>query len=72
MAFSNIRDEWYISIDKFERDMKRIGELFNGKVDCIHILGGEPLLHPQINALLKIARKHIMETANYYQWNITS
>lgn len=60
-AFSNVRDEWYISIEEFERDMKRIGELFMGKVEQIHIFGGEPLLHPQINTLLKIARKYITD-----------
>jgi len=60
-TFSNIRDEWYISIEEFERDVKRIGELFMGRIERMQIMGGEPLLHPQINTLLKIARKHIRE-----------
>ncbi|MDR2773458.1 MAG: 4Fe-4S cluster-binding domain-containing protein [Tannerella sp.] len=47
-----------ISIQSFENDIKRLSILTNGRCADIRILGGEPLLHPEINCLLKIARNY--------------
>lgn len=53
--FSPIADHEFIDIEEFRRDMERLGDLFSHE-GHIGILGGEPLLHPQITSLLKIAR----------------
>ncbi|MDR2842710.1 MAG: radical SAM protein [Spirochaetaceae bacterium] len=56
--FSPIADEKYLEIDAFERDLKRISELTNGKIEDICLLGGEPLLHPHITQFFDIARTY--------------
>lgn len=40
----------------YQRDMQRIVELFGEKANEIHILGGEPLLHPEVEKFLQTAR----------------
>ncbi|MDR1357309.1 MAG: radical SAM protein [Tannerellaceae bacterium] len=42
----------------FERDCARISDLCNGRVEEIQLLGGEPLLHPQVAVFMRIARKY--------------
>lgn len=53
--YSNIAPEFYLSIDIFEKDLKEITKKLNYKL--LNILGGEPLLHPEINLFLNKARK---------------
>jgi MoaA/NifB/PqqE/SkfB family radical SAM enzyme len=56
--FSPIADEKYLDIDIFNRDCKRIATLTKNKVHLIKLLGGEPLLHPQLIDFLDITRKY--------------
>jgi hypothetical protein len=46
----------FLSIDEFASDMNQLGKLFS-RVDQIKLVGGEPLLHPQINEFLMVARR---------------
>lgn len=39
-----------------QRDFMRLAELSGGEVNCIHIMGGEPLLHPGCCDFLIVAR----------------
>jgi MoaA/NifB/PqqE/SkfB family radical SAM enzyme len=48
-----------MDISSFEKDIKRIGELTNGVVKSIMLMGGEPLLHPKLTEFFEIARKYI-------------
>jgi ABC-2 type transport system ATP-binding protein len=48
--------ESYLDPDRFSRDCDRIAELTNGYVQYITFAGGEPLLHPNILEIIKIAR----------------
>jgi hypothetical protein len=41
-----------------ERDLRRLAELTGGRVADICVLGGEPLLHPDITGCLAAARKY--------------
>lgn len=50
-----------MSIESFENDMNRLSELFSN-VAKMRLLGGEPLLHPQISEFLKIAKKYFPNT----------
>jgi MoaA/NifB/PqqE/SkfB family radical SAM enzyme len=50
--------ETYITIEAFENDCKRLSELTNGQIGTLTISGGEPLLHPRITDLLKMARNY--------------
>ena len=54
--FSCIAEPEFVSTEEFRRDFERLGELFGHECDRIHLLGGEPLLNPEINTLIKIAR----------------
>lgn len=56
--FSPLATEVYADIDVFEKDCARMAELTKGSVDEIQLLGGEPLLHPQIITFMEITRKY--------------
>lgn len=50
--------EEYLSLEEYEQDLARLSELFNGVMHKITILGGEPLLHPQVEEFIKATRKY--------------
>lgn len=56
--FSCIAEEEYLEPACLERDMARLAQLFDCGVNRIRLLGGEPLLHPQLPLLLEISRKY--------------
>jgi hypothetical protein len=56
--FSPIAKEKFVDVEHFKRDCARISELTNGKIAEIQLLGGEPLLHPQIIDLIHITGKN--------------
>ena len=58
--FSNIYDNNYVDLFKYERDIKLISQKFN--VYYFRILGGEPLLHPDFSELLNISRRTLPNT----------
>jgi hypothetical protein len=57
-AFSPLAEEKYLDTTEFERDCARLSELTGGKIELIDLLGGEPLLHPEINTIMVIARNY--------------
>jgi MoaA/NifB/PqqE/SkfB family radical SAM enzyme len=59
--FSSLAKEEYLQPEQFERDIKRLAELSKDYY-AIKILGGEPLLHPDITAFFDIARKYFPST----------
>lgn len=59
--FSSLAKESFLDINEFERDIKRLSELFCGKMEKIVLLGGEPLLHPEIVKFFIITRKYFPE-----------
>jgi MoaA/NifB/PqqE/SkfB family radical SAM enzyme len=58
LHFSPFAPKSFIDIEKYEKDCKRISGLSGGKIDEIHILGGEPLLNPRIIDIVKISRSN--------------
>jgi MoaA/NifB/PqqE/SkfB family radical SAM enzyme len=58
-VFSPLCDGGFADLNSFDKDIKQIGILTNGEVERIVLMGGEPLLHPQIIDFLKITRKYI-------------
>ena len=56
--FSSLAEEEFMDINLFEQDFKRLSELANGKIESFLLLGGEPLLHPQLISFLDISRKY--------------
>lgn len=55
--FSPVAEPEFADIEEFTRDCERLSELFSGSAREIHLLGGEPLLHPDITSFLKTARR---------------
>lgn len=56
--YSPIAKEKYVDVEVYRKDFRRLMELTGGKATRIFLLGGEPLLHPQVIELIKIAREN--------------
>jgi hypothetical protein len=54
--------EWYIDKDSYAQDIKRLSILTKGEVSTIHLMGGEPLLHREINEIMTITRHYFKKT----------
>jgi MoaA/NifB/PqqE/SkfB family radical SAM enzyme len=57
-AFSPLVSETYLDTVSYENDCARLSELSGGIVEHIDLLGGEPLLHPEIIKIIEITRKN--------------
>ena len=55
--FSPLADHVFLDIDTFTMDLTRIRELTGGDVGKIWLIGGEPLLHPQITEFMYVSRR---------------
>lgn len=61
--FSNIAEKSFYDVKKYEEDMEILANtMTGGKLSKLQLLGGEPLLHPQINKLIEISRKNLPDT----------
>lgn len=60
--FAPLAEEYYYDVVVFEKDIKRISELTSTDLSTIRLLGGEPLLHPKLNDILKITRNYFPNT----------
>lgn len=49
------------NIIEFTKDFERLSFLLNGEADIIELMGGEPLLHPEIDKFITVARKNFQE-----------
>jgi MoaA/NifB/PqqE/SkfB family radical SAM enzyme len=60
--FSPLSPKVFAQIEIFEQDCARMAALSQGRIKEIQLLGGEPLLHPQIIDFMRIARQHFPKT----------
>jgi MoaA/NifB/PqqE/SkfB family radical SAM enzyme len=60
--FSNIAKKEFVNIKSFEKDLNRLAELTNKNVNTIILLGGEPLLHPEVIQLIELTGKYFNRT----------
>lgn len=56
--FSPLCREEFADLAETERDFARLSQLFGGEVEYIHLIGGEPLLHPRIAEFAVLARRY--------------
>ncbi len=56
--FSPLCKEEYLDVQEYEKDIKRLGEIYNGEMYEIRLLGGEPLLHPEICRFMEVTRRY--------------
>jgi hypothetical protein len=59
--FSPLAGEIFLDPAVFEKDCERLSKITN-KLTVIKLLGGEPLLHPQLISFFEIARKYFKTT----------
>jgi MoaA/NifB/PqqE/SkfB family radical SAM enzyme len=59
--FSSISPKRFADLHEFDRDFGRMAELFDS-IEQIYLMGGEPLLHPQVAEFVRVARKHFPKT----------
>ena len=53
---SPIVQEWFLDVESIERDLFRLNEL-DIEIGNITILGGEPLLHPNLLSIMEVVKK---------------
>ena len=56
-SLSPIAEHEYLNIEEYTRDVNRLSELAEGEMHHINIMGGEPLLHPDVCDFLRITRE---------------
>jgi MoaA/NifB/PqqE/SkfB family radical SAM enzyme len=55
--FSNlVEGEHFLDFDEYSRDISHLSEICAGSLKAIKLLGGEPLLHPNIIDFIKVTR----------------
>ena len=62
--FSPLANEYYLPVEEFRRDCERLSVLSGGVIERMEIMGGEPLLHPEIIEFVKIARQYFQGEIN--------
>lgn len=55
-TFAPIADKCFADLESFEHDMRGLYKLVRDSVQQIHLLGGEPLLHPHVEQFAKVCR----------------
>lgn len=55
--FSPISPKYNMPFELYSKDLQQLSKVFKGKAKCIHIMGGEPILHPQLNDILIETRR---------------
>lgn len=61
--FACIADEYTVPYETLHRDLDRLAEIFHGEfIERIAVMGGEPLLHPELLDILKDVRAHFPYT----------
>lgn len=62
--FSPLAPKSFLDIETFETDLRRLNELLNGEIYCLELMGGEALLHPQLEDFLRIMAKYVSGDKN--------
>lgn len=59
--FSPIAEKEFLDISTMKRDFDRLAGLFSNECERIYLIGGEPLLHPDIVEIMCLARKYFVK-----------
>lgn len=60
--FSPVAEERYMPLETYEHDLRRLSELLTDNIEFISLLGGEPLLNPDIIKFMSIGRSCFAST----------
>lgn len=58
MHYAPLAKPELLDISEYARDCRRLSELFDSEAEWIHLMGGEPLLHPEIIEIMRISREN--------------
>jgi MoaA/NifB/PqqE/SkfB family radical SAM enzyme len=61
--FSSLAEEEFVKVEDFCQEMKQMSLIAGHQIQRIRLLGGEPLLHPNLNELLINTRIYFPNTA---------
>lgn len=56
--FSQLAEEEFLDLQVFKTDCQRLSQLTNRKMEAITVMGGEPMLHPNITKIFDIIRNY--------------
>ncbi|WP_270357068.1 radical SAM protein [Adlercreutzia equolifaciens] len=56
-TYSPIAPEKFADLETFRVDLERLHDILGDKVLRLHLLGGEPLLHPDVESFMRVARE---------------
>lgn len=62
--FSPLASNSFLDAETFEKDLCRLSELLHGEIHCFELMGGEALLHPQLEEFIKITAKYVSGEKN--------
>lgn len=60
-AIANIHEKEFLSEEDFERDLKKLKELYSG-IRYLKLFGGEPLLHSHLEGMIELARSYFPDS----------
>lgn len=60
--FSCIADEYFLSVEDADKDLRRMSELLDGTLEELKVEGGEALLHPELTSILELCSKYFPNT----------
>jgi uncharacterized radical SAM superfamily Fe-S cluster-containing enzyme len=61
--YSHLSDKHFVNINRFEKDIIRMGQICNHKIRAVTLLGGEPTLHRDIIKCMEITRREFPDPA---------
>lgn len=67
--FSPLAEESYMTKEDFSSQLQKANKIFRGHCKSLKIMGGEPLLHPEIAELQRLAREAMPEIKITLQTN---
>lgn len=69
--FAPIAQKRFLSLDGFERDLALLARIdgIDSFFDSVYLMGGEPLLHPQIADIVMLTRRYLPTTNLYVATN---
>lgn len=56
--FSPIAEPEFADVNELRQDFARLAEIFGKRCSYVWLSGGEPLLHPEIKTIMKVAREN--------------
>lgn len=56
--YAPVAEPEFLDLEEYGRDLARLAELFDHECRWIHLMGGEPLLHPEIAKVIRLTREH--------------